>query len=295
MKRLLLASLAATLFCQFSFAQQPSGNGVRVGDAFRGHIKSVRSERSQVRVVDGVEVEGSRMLFQAINYSEDGLGRETINYRGAAIQRNTVEAYLPSGDRDSTSVYGPDGTLISKVGYEYDLRGQLGTEVQYLADGSVKERRTIQSIDSPQRQVAIARTSGAGTTIETSINTSEYTTSTLPTGPSKRSVWTTTKADGSRTENIFEVDSSGTHNDQQVTYSAEGTLTWKRVSIVDAGINRLEATEYDGAGNINIRSLETREYDSHRNLIKMTNYTWNPTRQTFVPIAVSYNTIEYFK
>jgi len=27
----------------------------------------------------------------------------------------------------------------------------------------------------------------------------------------------------------------------------------------------------------------------------VTNYTWNATRQTFVPIAVSYNTIEYLK
>lgn len=295
MKRLLLASLTAILFCQLSFAQQPTTNGIRVGDAFRGHIKSVRSERSQVRVEDGVVIESSRMLLQVINYSENGFSRETIGYRGAAIQRKTVEAYLPSGDRDSTSFYGPDGTLISKVGYEYDSLGQLTAEVQYLADGSVKERRTIQSIDSQQRQFTITKTSGTGTTVETSINKSEHTTSNLPNGPAKKSVWTTTKADGSRTENIFEVDSSGTHNDQQVSYGADGTLTGKRVTIVDAGISRLEATEYDGAGNVKIRSLETREYDSHHNLIKHTNYFWNSGQQTFVPVAVIYNTIEYFK
>jgi len=295
MKRLLLASLTAILFCQFSFAQQPTSKSFRVGDIFRGHIKSVRSERAQVRVEGGVEIESSRILFQVTNYSENGLSRESISYRGPAIQRRTVEAYLPSGERDSTSIYGSDGSLISKTGYEYDSQGQLTAEVQYLGDGSVKERRTIQSTDSPQRQVAVTKTSGNGATIETSINTSEHVASTFPNSPAKKSVWTTTKPDGSRTENIFEVDSAGAHNDQQVSYGADGTLTGKRVSIVDAGVNRLEATEYDGAGNIKTRSLETREYDSHRNLIKVTNYMWNSTQQTFVPVAVSYNTIEYFK
>jgi hypothetical protein len=80
-----------------------------------------------------------------------------------------------------------------------------------------------------------------------------------------------------------------------VTYAADGALTGRRVSIVDAGNNRLEATEYDGVGNIKYRTLETREHDSRHNLIKMTNYLWNPTRQTFLPVAVLYNTIEYFK
>ena len=255
----------------------------------------MRYERAELRVADGVEIEGPRTLIQVVNYSENGLLRETLLYRGGAVHQKTVQTYLPDGNREGTSVFNGDGKLISKVGYEYDSQGLLVSEVLYLGDGSVKERKTIEASDTPRRRIAITRTIGTGATAETSINTIE---SLSPIGsprPEKRSIWATTKADGIRTEDSYEVDASGTHNDQQLRYSADGSLTGKRVSIVDAGVNRLEATEYDAAGNIKNRTLETREYDSHRNLIQITGYKWNSTQQKFEPFVVSYHIIEYYQ
>lgn len=291
MKRVILGCLSSFLFVQLC-AAQASRPVIRVGDTFRGPVKQVRSERALLRVEEGLVVESQRTLFQVVNYSENGLSREILVLRGSSIQQKTVETYQPSGERESTSIFAANGTLISKIGYEYDSQGRLASEVRYNGDGSVKERKIIQLSDSPPRQLAVTKISGSGSTVETSINTIERD---PHGGRAMRSVWSTTNSDGGRVENIFEVDKSGTHNDQQLFYSADGSLTGKRVSIVDAGVNRLEATEYDATGNIKNRTLETREYDSLRNLRKITNYKWNSSLQKFEPFVVSYHIIEYYQ
>jgi antitoxin component YwqK of YwqJK toxin-antitoxin module len=263
----------------------------RVGDVFRGAIKQVRSETVLVKKGDdGAVIEGPRILVQIINYSDNGLARELFSYRGGSLQTKTVETFLPGGNRESVSVYNAELKLTAKTVYEYDPSGRLLSEVQYSPDGSINERREIQS--NSAAQFAITKTTGNGSTVETSINSRDSATgSSLPVA--KRSVWTTTKADGSRTENIHAVDASGNHNDQVMQYTSNGTLLGRSVSITNASITRLERTEYDAADNIKIHSLETREYDSRHNLTKITNYRWNPSRQEFEPFAIAYHTIEY--
>ena len=88
---------------------------------------------------------------------------------------------------------------------------------------------------------------------------------------------------------------TGTHNDQQVTYSPDGSLTGKRISLVNADVTRLEATEYDASGNITKRTLQTREYDSQHNINKSTEFRWNPERKEFEPFVITYNTITYYR
>lgn len=285
MKRTLLAISVVFLFLSLCSAQQ-----TRVGDAFRGPLKQVRTARTRVRVENGTVVEGPRTLVQVINYSEDGLSREIQLYNGNSIQRKTVERYRPDGNRDSTSTYESNETLISKVVYEYNPQGRLTSELRFNNEGSITDRRMIQT-SSKGQQLVVTKSSGSGVPVERSVNTRE---AGFPTTPGRRSVWTTTKEDGSRVENIFEVDASGTHNDQQLEYDASGSLVGRRVSIVDAEAKRLEATEYDATGNVKNRTLETREYDSRHNLIKLTNFKWNSQEQNFEPFVISYHEIEYY-
>jgi YD repeat-containing protein len=188
------------------------------------------------------------------------------------------------------SIYDGNGTLISKTDYAYNSAGQPAVETNYSADGSIKEQKTNEWSESGG---LVSHTKLMREGIETSVNSNNFSTRHVRSSEPKRSVWTTNKPDGSRTENIFEVDASGTHHDQQINYGLDGTVTGRRVSIVDAGITRLEATEYDGAGNITSRTLQTREYDSHHNLNKIVEFRWNAEGQEFEPVFITYHMIVY--
>jgi len=294
MKKTLLIALSILAFTQFCSAQQTSAMMNRVGDAYRGHIQQVKSEAAVVRIKDGVAVEQPRVLMQIVNYSEDSRRREIESYNRGTLSQKTINTYLPDGQEESMAVYAGDGTLISKREYEHDPANLRSAETQFRPDGSIKEKKTSQRNDSANMGI-VTKSTGTGTSVETSINTKNYSTGAPPNGEPKRSVWTTTKPDGSRTENIFEVDANGTHNDQQVTYSPDGSLTGKRISLVNADVTRLEATEYDASGNITKRTLQTRDYDSQHNINKSTEFRWNPERKEFEPFVITYNTITYYR
>ncbi len=292
MKRTVLTTLIVLALTQLCTAQQASVVQIRVGDAFRGHIEKVESERVPVRIKDGVQIEGNRVLIQVVSYSEDGRRRVAESVSRGAVNRKVVETYRLDGHQESMSVYDGEGTLISQSSYEYDGRSLPLVQTQSSGDGSLKETKVNQWSDAGTL-VGVTKLAGNGTSIESSVNTNNY--STRLTGEPRRSVWSATKPDGSRTENVFEVDANGTHNDQQINYSAEGSVTSKRVSIVDAGITRLEAIESDGSGNITNHTLETREYDSMRNLKKITTFKWNAERKEFEPFVITYHTITYYR
>jgi hypothetical protein len=227
-----------------------------------------------------------------VSYSEDGRRRVAESFSRGTVTRKIVETFRPDGHRETTSVYDGNGTLITQSGYEYDARGLPLVQTQSSGDGSVKETK-VNNWSDAGALVGVTKSPANGTAIESSVNSNNY--STRTSGEPSRSVWSATKSDGTRTENIFEVDTNGTHNDQQINYSADGSVTGKRVSIVDAGVTRLEAIEYDGSGNITKRTLETREYDSKRNLNKITNFKWNAERKEFEPFVITYHTITYYR
>ncbi|MGH9971082.1 MAG: hypothetical protein ACREBG_25265 [Pyrinomonadaceae bacterium] len=174
---------------------------------------------------------------------------------------------------------------MRKIGFEYNDRGLLVSETHYNSDGSVKETILIQPTESSDGLVAVSRWKADGTPVETSVNSRDQ--------ASRQSHWTTTKADGSRVENAFAVDTPGKHRDERTSYNADGSLAGRRVSLVDARANRLEATEYAADGTVLKKSLQTREYDSHGNLIKNVNYRWNASLQEFEPVLVTYHMISY--
>jgi hypothetical protein len=260
---------------------------IRVGDAFHGPVKTVRTELVRLTVNGDSVTEGSRALVQVMKYTPDGLTRETESYYpNGSLRQKTIEKFYPSGNRESYSVFDVNGNLVSKTTNEYDRLGGTMSETRQNPDGSAQSQTVIQSVESSQGIVAVSKTTD-GRVVETSVNARQE--------QPKKSQWTTTKPDGTRQENIFSVDSNGNHNDEQISYKADGSVAGRRVSKVDRDVTRLEATEYDGEGNVKKRTLESREYDSYRNLKKTVTYRWNAALEKFEPVLSTYHNIEYFE
>ena len=282
----LIATLLSIAITGAAVAQQKR-TVIRVGDAFYGPVKTVRSELVRLTVNGDSVTEGSRALIQVIKYTPDGLTRETESYYpNGALRQKIIEKYYPSGKLESQSIYDAKGDLVSKTTSEYDQFGGSMSETRQNPDGSAQSQTVTQSVQSAQGIVAVSKTTD-GRTVETSVNTRQE--------QPKKSQWTTTRPDGTRQENIFSVDSDGNHNDEQISYKSDGSVAGRRLSKVDRDVTRLEAIEYDGEGNVKKRTLETREYDSYRNIKKAVAFRWNAALEKFEPVVSTYNNIEYFE
>jgi YD repeat-containing protein len=281
--RIKLAILAVALCSTFGVAQQ----GIRQGDPFRGPVKTARFERTFIRVVGDSETESAPVLIQEIIYSLDGLCRETKVYNpDGSIRQKTIDTYRADGSLARVQVVDGSEKAISTHTFERDQSGRLVSETRYNGDGSVKDRKFVgwdsagPSINSTQR------VAGDGRQLETSVVEVD--------SAAKTSNWKTSNADGSRTEQIASRDSAGNHRTEIRTYAPDGTLTGRSISIVEPGVTRKEATLYDGAGNVTLKTLETREYDHRHNVIKTVNYRWNSELQKFQPSVANYARITYF-
>ena len=281
--RLTFTILTATFCSTFGLAQQ----GYRQGDALHGPVKTARFERTFIRVVNGSEIESPPVLIQEIVYSRDGLSRETTGYNpDGSIRQKTIETYRPDGTQVTQRVVDGSDRMISARTFETGQSGLPVSETRYNGDGSVKEKKFIQSDPTVPSINATTTVAGDGRQLETSVVNVD--------SASKTSTWTTTKPDGSRSEQIASRDSAGNHRTEIRSYAADGTLTGRSISIVDSGVTRKEATLYDGAGNVTLKTLETREYDRRHNIIKTVNYRWNNELQTFQPSVANYARITYF-
>lgn len=279
------AILIVALCSQFVLAQQ-SATFHRVGDAFRGPIKIVRSERTRFTREGDQVIETPPTLIQVITYAPDGLSREIVVYSSNGSPRQkTVETYNSNGNQIGVRVLTPEGNPISAKSYEHNKSGLPVSETRYNPDGSVKDTKFFQLTPTGANIVAHSTTAGNGTQIETSVNAQDESRQT--------STWTTTKPDGSRSEQIASRDEVGNQITEILSYGPDGSLTARRVSKVDRDVTRLEATEYDGHGNVRQKTFETREYDSRRNLIKIVNYRWNAELQKFEPASATYHRITY--
>jgi len=275
--------LTVTLWSTFSGAQQ----GYRQGDALHGPVKTARFERTAIRVVNGSEIESPPVLIQEIVYSRDGRSRETRVYNpDGSIRQKTIETYRPDGTQATQQVVDGSDKMISARTFETGQSGLPVSETRYNGDGSVKEKKFIQSDPTVPSINATTTVAGDGRQLETSVVNFD--------SVSKTSTWTTSKPDGSRSEQIASRDSAGNHRTEIRSYAPNGTLESRSISIMDPAVTRKEVTIYDGAGNVRMKTLETREYDQRHNLIKTVNYRWNNELQKFQPSVANYARITYF-
>lgn len=282
------AILIVALCSQSVLAQQSTLIFYRNGDAFHGPIKIVRSETTRFTREGDQVSETPPTLTQIITYAPDGLSREIIRYKNnGSPGQKTVETYNSSGNRISFRILNPEGNQISARSYDYDSNGLLASETLYNSDSSVKDTKFTQLTMAGQNLVARSTIAGNGTQVETAVNTRDES--------RKISTWTTTKPDGSRSEQIASKDEAGNHITETRTYNRDGSLNGRAISKVNREVTKLESTEFDGQGNVLRKNFHTREYDSRRNLIKLVHYRWNAELQNFEPASATYHHITYFQ
>ncbi|HEX8189321.1 MAG TPA: hypothetical protein VF586_13275 [Pyrinomonadaceae bacterium] len=281
MKRLLLlVPLLVALPLSAPARQRPVE--FRQGDALRGPVKSARVERATFGRVDGVLVEGPRRLVSVSTYAPDGKGKESDGYTPDGVLRSRyVYAYDDDGKEVEVSAFDGRGKLqMRKVS-----RPAEGETLTYGGDGKLRERRVIlRGRDGKLFETQVY--DGSGALVERSVNVRDDNTS----------VWRSYGPDGTlRREDTHALDYGGPHRTETKTYAPDGTLASRRVSDADAAVTDLRATQARGDGAPARKTRETREYDSRRNLSKITTFSLNAETGEYEPLAVSYYHIEYYR
>ena len=281
LKRLLNASL---LWAALAVSAAAQGKPVefRTGDAMTGPVQSVRTEDARYGRVNGVLVEGPRRLSSLSTYTPDGKRREQTTYApDGSVSRRYVHVYDDAGNEIEALVFDAKGGLQLRRVYIPSTRESL----TFNGDGSLRERRV--AVLRPDGTSAETRVYGGdGALKERSVNERD----------GKTSVWSTYSADGSlKKQDVHSLNYGGPHRTETETYARDGSVVGRRVSDSDANVSDLRATEDKGDGGPPRRTRQTREYDSRRNLSKLTHYQWNAETGEFEPAAVTYYTITYYR
>lgn len=281
LKRLLSASLLLAALASAAAAQQKPLM-FRQGDAIKGPVKSTRSERADFRRVDGVLVEGPRRLISVSNYTADGRHQEEESYAAdGSVRSRSVHVYDDAGNEIDLSIFDGKGAMKMRRVYRPDARELL----IFNGDGSLRER-SVTLVRADGTHAETRKYDGGGALVERSVNERD----------GKTSVWSTYRADGSlKKQDVYSLDYGGPHHSETQTFAPDGSAVSRRVSDVDAKVTDLRATEERGDGGPPRKTRETREYDSLRNLSKLTHYRWNAETNGYEPTAVSYHTITYYR
>jgi hypothetical protein len=281
MKRVLFALLLLPALSLSASGRQKAVE-YRQGDAFRGPVRSARIERATYSRVDGRLVEGPRRLVSVSTYTPDGKRGEQEAYApDGTLRKRYVHVYDDAGNGVEMSVFDGAGNLEMKR----VSRPATGETLTYNGDGSLRERRVVLNRpDGTQAETHLY--DGSGALLERSVNERD----------AKTSVWSTYRADGSlKRRDVHTLNYGGPHHTESKTYAPDGSVTGRRVSDADAGVRDLRAAEERSDGAAPRKTRETREYDSHKNLSKLTNFRWNAETGEYEPFAVSYYTIEYYR
>lgn len=280
MKRLLFVSFLLAL--SLSASAQERSVEFRQGDPFRGPVKSARIERAVFGRVDGRLVEGPRSLVSVGNYAPDGKRMESEGYApDGTLRDRAVHVYDAAGNEVEVSVFDGRGDLRMKRVY----RPATGETLTYDGDESLRSRRVI--IRGSDGKLAETLTyDGSGALVERSVNEHDE----------KTSVWSTYGPDGSlKRRDVHALNTGGPHRTETQVFARDGAVVGRRVSNVDAAISDLRATVEKPGGAPPRKTRETREYDSRKNLSKITTFTLNAETGEYEPTTVSYYTIEYYR
>lgn len=280
MKRLLFASFVFALSLSASAQERPVE--FRQGDSFRGPVKSARIESAAFVRQDGRLVEGPRRLVSVISYAPDGRRREQESYAPDGKTANkSVSLYDDAGNEVEMSLFDGRGELRMKKVY----RPAAGETLTYNGDESLRERRVV--INGPDGTQAETQTyDGSGALLERSVNERD----------GKTSVWRTYRADGTlKEQSQYSLNYGGPHHIETQSYTPDGAVAGSRVSNSDAAVTDLRATVEKAGGGPPRRTRETREYDSRKNLSKLTTFKWNAETGDYEPANVSYYTVEYYR
>jgi YD repeat-containing protein len=246
------------------------------GEIYTGPVRSVRVERAQYIKVDGQLVEGPRRLVNVVVYSDDRRRAEHTAYDEAGEVRNVyVRACYEDGKQSEYAMF--DGGRRLRWRKQYSRDG--GEILDFDADGRVTRREVVSRDASGRKLVGSSIYNGEGVLVLRTENTLE----------DGKSVWATYDGEGRlRAKAVHTLNYGGPHHAESYTYRPDGTVGRHTISKADAAVRHLEK---EGLGG---RESERREYDAHRNLVKLINYRHDPLTGEMAPVAVFYHEITYF-
>ena len=280
LRRLLPASLVLAALAATAGAQEKTVE-YRQGDAFVGPVREARIETARFVRRDGVPVEGPRYLSVACSYTPDGRRMEYKGYApDGSLRQRLVHVYDEAGNEIEKFWYEGDGGLRMRVVYN----PAAGETLTFNGDGSLRERSV--AVKGPGGKLLESRIyDGAGALRERSVNAVE----------GKVSTWSTYGPDGAlKRRATYSLDYGGPHRSVEEEFAPDGTVVRRRVADSDAATTDLRAAE-EGPGARRPKTRNTREYDSRRNLSKVTDYVLDEQTGEYVPVAVSYYTITYYR
>lgn len=278
MKRCLFSFALCLLLCGVIEAQS---SRVRVGDAFKGPVRSVRIEQAEIFQENGEYKEGPRVLVVAKSYSADWSSAEYTGYNpDSSISQKIVTAYNPDGGESSISVFSGEGRLKSKVAYVYK-EGRIVEEDRFDGEGVLQQKR-VTVLDDKGALAEVRYYDGKDALIKREVNTRD----------AQKSTWTTYDASSRVVEEaVHYLNYSGPKKTEVTKYNADGTVAVKTVSEADANVGQIEK-QYN-RGGVTRKTNEKREYDAQGNLSRITNYRWDEATGEFKPVSISYYTITY--
>ncbi len=255
----------------------------RVGDSMRGPVESVRTEVADISLKDGQPSEGARRLSQLKKYSPDGKRSETTFYGpGGAARAKSVLVYDDGGNLIESSSFDGKGSLLAKRLYVRN-----GDEAAvYDGAGRLQELTVLVWNETRDRLVEIRKYDGNGALLKRDVNTRD--------ADNKKSTWESFGPGGDLKEKTtFDLNYDGPKRQEQTLYHTDGTVAGGRLATSDASTRDLKAVVTDPNGEPLRRTHERREYDSRRNLVKITNYRWDYESGSYVPHRVAYHIITY--
>lgn len=257
----------------------------RVGDAFKGPVKTVRLERAGFVMRDGARVEGRRVLLAVNRYSPDGRTAERESYApDGSLRRKTVHRYGNEGQLLEESHYDGGGKLVGRKSYDHSADERL----TFDGEGRLTERRVAVWNARRDKIKEILIYDGAGALVRREVNSVDE--------AGKKSTWTAYDPEGKVVDqSVHSLNYGGPHRTEQQAYNADGSAGGSRVATSDAAVTRLEAIETNADGTVRRKTSEQREYDAHRNLSRLVNLRWDDAEGAYVPVAVTYYTTTYYE
>lgn len=282
LKSLLAASLLLASLAGAAAAQQGSVER-REGDIFRGPVKSVRIEHVRYERIGGELVEGARRLVHADTYAPDGRRKEQESYApGGAFRSRRVFVYDDAGNEIEHSLFDAGGKLQAR----FVRRAAEGVFLVYNGDGSLRERRVVEK--RPDGVTELRIYDGVGALRERAETKAE----------GGVSVTRTYKPDGVLKQSVERSPGGGPGQRRSVeqTYNPDGTVHGRRVSEITSAAPAWEIrADNDGHSPGPKKTRETREFDSRKNLSRITKEVWNDATGGYEPSEVMHYTITYYR
>jgi hypothetical protein len=281
------ASLLLSIFLASAASAQSNPISYRDGDEFRGFIRSVQTEHALVSRQNDEVIEGPRVLLQTRKYSPDGRRCETIAYQKDGSQRyKDIYIYNDAGKLAEKDTFNEQDVLTRKQVNSFDEGGRLIEETAFNTDGTLQQRKVFIYSSAKDRLLEIVTYDGNGMVIRRDVNSYDY--------QNRKSTWHTEEPDGTRSEQTFDLNAPEPRLQEYISYNAGGAVARTHVSSNDYPVHRIEGTDYNADGAIVRKESQNREFDSQRNITKITWLRWNKERETFEPFAITYNIISYY-